>query len=358
MTCYDFLLMLCLNREKRGGKGGSVLTKLFITHVCTVLGSYFFLTGAIPVIHHCPLYDKKRWEKVAVRGDYPPPRAGSSLVAVGGSLYLFGGISHATGWFDDLYKFDTETNIWSVVKGEGTSPSPRDKLQGVAIGQLIYYFGGFGPKSSGLEEEDEDEEWEDEENGDLPTDQDGADFGWFNDLYVFDTASDKWSQPMQMNLGVPTARAAHTMCAIGNQLVIFGGKDMEARQNDIHIFNTETKKWNTEMKIRGQKPEARSFHSAVSVGNKLVVIGGRGTQNQHFADVHVFDCESYTWSGVKQGGVVPEGRSQQALGVMEGTVIMYGGTANFCPELNACLKFFTDTFLFNTDSITKSLSQS
>ena len=51
-----------------------------------------------------------------------------------------------------------ETNIWSVVKGEGTSPSPRDKLQGVAIGQLIYYFGGFGPKSSGLEEEDEDEE--------------------------------------------------------------------------------------------------------------------------------------------------------------------------------------------------------
>lgn len=44
------------------------------------------------------------------------------------------------------------------MKGEGTSPSPRDKLQGVAIGQLIYYFGGFGPKSSGLEEEDEDEE--------------------------------------------------------------------------------------------------------------------------------------------------------------------------------------------------------
>lgn len=43
---------------------------------------------------------------------------------------------------------------------------------------------------------------------------------------------------MQMNLGVPTARAAHTMCAVGNQLVIFGGKDMEARQNDIHIFNT------------------------------------------------------------------------------------------------------------------------
>lgn len=43
---------------------------------------------------------------------------------------------------------------------------------------------------------------------------------------------------MQMNLGVPTARAAHVMCAVNKQLVIFGGKDIEARKNDIHIFNT------------------------------------------------------------------------------------------------------------------------
>lgn len=41
-----------------------------------------------------------------------------------------------------------------------------------------------------------------------------------------------------MNLGVPTARAAHVMGAVNKQLVIFGGKDIEARKNDIHIFNT------------------------------------------------------------------------------------------------------------------------
>ena len=47
----------------------------------------------------------------------------------------------------------------------------------------------------------------------------------------------KWSQPMQMNLGVPTQRAAHGMCAIGRDLVIFGGRDVTDRQNDLHIFN-------------------------------------------------------------------------------------------------------------------------
>lgn len=42
---------------------------------------------------------------------------------------------------------------------------------------------------------------------------------------------------MQMNLGVPTARAAHGMCTVGRDLVIFGGRDTEKRTNDLHIFN-------------------------------------------------------------------------------------------------------------------------
>lgn len=36
-------------------------------------------------------------------------------------------------------------------------PSTRDKLQGVALGPLIYYFGGFGPKSTGLEDDSDEE---------------------------------------------------------------------------------------------------------------------------------------------------------------------------------------------------------
>lgn len=67
--------------------------------------------GVILLISIVPCFwiDKKKWEKVAVRGDPPAPRTGSSLVAVGESLYLFGGLSHSTGWLDDLYKFDTST---------------------------------------------------------------------------------------------------------------------------------------------------------------------------------------------------------------------------------------------------------
>ena len=42
---------------------------------------------------------------------------------------------------------------------------------------------------------------------------------------------------MHMNLGVPSPRAAHSMCSIDKNLYIFGGRDTEKRQNDLHIFN-------------------------------------------------------------------------------------------------------------------------
>jgi len=41
--------------------------------------------------------------------------------------------------------------------------------------------------------------------------------------------------------------------------------------------------------IVNRELEPRSFHAACAAGCKLVVIGGRGLQDQHFADAFVFD---------------------------------------------------------------------
>ena len=63
----------------------------------------------------------------------------------------------------------SETKQWQKIACNGVPPSPRDKLTCVAMGTKILFFGGFGP----LEDAD--------------TEGDGADFGWFNDLFRFDT---------------------------------------------------------------------------------------------------------------------------------------------------------------------------
>lgn len=295
--------------------------------------------------------DSFKWTAVKAHGTIPPARSASSLVAVGTKLYLFGGLSHISGWFDDLFVFDTETSTWSPLETQGSKPRSRDKLQGVAVGSQIYYFGGFGPKTDEAEVDDLEGSDEDDEYEDIPEskEQEGAEFGWFNDLFVLDTESLKWSQPMQMNLGVPTQRAAHGMCAIGRNLVIFGGRDVEDRQNDLHIFNIDSRKWDTEMQVGGLKPEPRSFHTLTAVGNKAVLFGGRGRDNQHFDAFQVFDIETKRWTAVKVSGEKLAARGQHCAVCVDNSLIIFGGSGNFSTETMQCQTFFTDAYLIKAD---------
>ena len=61
------------------------------------------------------LAESETWQKVKGSGSPPPPRAAASLVSVGTKLYLFGGLSHMTGWFDDLFVFDTGSTTFAYI---------------------------------------------------------------------------------------------------------------------------------------------------------------------------------------------------------------------------------------------------
>ncbi|XP_064608900.1 host cell factor 2-like [Liolophura sinensis] len=312
--------------------------------------------GQIAEVNDLLVFDvgSETWSKVDVKGDIPIPCSASALTAVGDKLYLFGGLSHEVGWLDSLYVFNTANCEWSQVEAKGSHPSARDKLGAVAIGTKIYYFGGFGPT---LEEEDLTGDTEEEEEGEMAG-QEGAVFGWFNDLFVYDTVANSWSQPMQMNLGVPTPRAAHSMSGVEKNLIIFGGKDAEARQNDLHIFNTDSRKWDTESKFRGRQPEPRSFHSATVVGNRVVILGGRGLTNQHYADIHILDTEKKEWLQPAVQGDIPLGRGLHSAVVAGNQLVVFGGSANIDPETNQCTDIFSDTYLVKTADILKGSSHS
>jgi len=47
-----------------------------------------------------------------------------------------------------LLSICAESRTWSKLVTSGTGPSSRDKLASAAVGENIYYFGGFGPKTS------------------------------------------------------------------------------------------------------------------------------------------------------------------------------------------------------------------
>lgn len=96
---------------------------------------------------------------------------------------------------------------------------------------------------------------------------DSVQLGWFKDLFILDTGKVhvllfywyfsshfyvspaslvfysfsevmQFSNPMHMNLGDITPRAASAMVAFGTKLVIFGGRDADGRTNDVHMIDT------------------------------------------------------------------------------------------------------------------------
>ena len=56
----------------------------------------------------------------------------------------------------------------------------------------------------------------------------------------------------------------------------------------MFFTHSETLEW-ISTPTTGREPEPRSFHSCTAVGNRVIVFGGRSPQNIHFDDIHIFD---------------------------------------------------------------------
>jgi tRNA wybutosine-synthesizing protein 3 len=69
---------------------------------------------------------KNRFERIETTGDVPPPLYGHSLVPYNHYLYLFGGTSGFV-YFNDLYRLDLLTKIWTKLIPSGRSPEKRYK---------------------------------------------------------------------------------------------------------------------------------------------------------------------------------------------------------------------------------------
>lgn len=303
-------------------------------------------------------FENNRWEEVATTGDIPEGRSGSTLSAIGEKLYLFGGLSENHGWLNDFHMLDTSTMKWSKLESNSAAvPSPRDKLASSVIGTDIFYFGGFGPQQNPegleniIEEDDGDDEYEDVEIQEIEQEQQAAKFAWFDDLYKYDTKADTWCL-VKPHSEQPTARAAHSMCTIDSDtLIVFGGRDTKGRTNDVWTFEPKTAQW-IQMNPLGAKPDPRSFHAAIAVGKRMVVLGGRSVSNQHFRDFHIYDSETSKWFQPQvTGDEIPPATGMHSLAVVGGYVLLCFGASNIDPITHSCTQYFVDTFAVPVEDV-------
>lgn len=304
------------------------------------------------------------WNRVPMANQLmPPPRSGAASVVVKGKLYVFGGYGGGTGRLDDFYSYCFETGQWEEVPVESREKPGCRENNGVVISdsaRKIFLFGGYNGQSwlNDLWEYDiESKRWtciqessdpaldaDEHRMDDQPHDADGSQvrgkapsrrFGyvsvvhsgkfvlwggfdgsrWLNDMYVFDFASNTWSE-IQASGTLPSVRSCPAWAKDGSSFYIQGGYDGVERKSDFFACDLATYTW-TEMPCLGTPPSPRYFHSCCLYGNKMYLYGGySGTER--LADMHVYDFETNHWSSVDcTGGDAPSGRSSLVAQVHE-----------------------------------------
>ena len=156
----------------------------------------------------------------------------------------------------------------------------------------------------------------------------------------------------------PSKRWAHSMCAVGDSIVVFGGmgeKGYSGTHNAIsysdpgssalNLFNPKpapaghsanddtwcldpaTMQWKAlsprPASSSKDRPEKTYAHAAAAVGRRMYVFGGQQRQAL-LRQLFVLDLDSLTWTKVSNSSL-PSARAGHAMAAAEGSVFLFGG---------------------------------
>lgn len=236
---------------------------------------------------------KGNWIKLDQNGTGPGARSSHAIAIVGHKAYVFGGeLTPRVPVDNDIHVFDLQDLTWSVATVTGDVPPPRIGVGMAAVGGTIYVFGG----RDGTHKE-------------------------LNELYSFDTFSNKWTLLSSGDAG-PPHRSYHSIAADQRRVYVFGGCGVAGRLNDLWAFDVVEKVW---IKFPGPGEACKGrggLGLAVAEGKIWVVYGFSGEETD---DVHCFDLAHEKWAQVDTKGEKPSPRSVFSSLVIGKYIFIYGG---------------------------------
>jgi serine/threonine protein kinase/N-acetylneuraminic acid mutarotase len=243
------------------------------------------------------------WEKKVPnqRGCKPPVLSRHTAAAHGKKIYFFGGQNLENPFLNDTYSVDVETLSWQRLNTTGNIPSIRVSHTSSVVGNKMYVIGGYFFKSI--------------------THQNA-----YNDVFCLDLATNVWTM-IEPTGAVPPARFGHWAVVLDKKIYIFGGKTVDHKaMNDMFVFDTETNTWTQQITAVGFVPIARSEASAALLpGTKTIVMsGGISINTLAFQDVFYFNTETCEWQ-VAWFDVPLEPVHAHTLSIIDDTMYVFGG---------------------------------
>lgn len=114
----------------------------------------------------------------------------------------------------------------------------------------------------------------------------------------------------------------HSSVSYGDNIVIFGGQGITAtgtvsRVSDLTIFEVNPDSLELTRSYHTNAQFARMHHSAVVVGSKMIIFGGRAGPTKPLNDLVAFDLEEKGWEAMTPEGTAPCPRWKHASCVGE-----------------------------------------
>ncbi|XP_023684317.1 kelch domain-containing protein 1 isoform X1 [Paramormyrops kingsleyae] len=272
------------------------------------------------------LYDTQSalWQTHRMEGEIPPPMSGTCGSSLNGHMYIFGGCDDH-GHTNQIYYvnlLDGKYTWRKVTNSKGLSPTPRDKLSCWVHDDRLIYFGGYGHKRLGEINDSksfivDEASWVEE-----------VFWGWNNEVHVFDSRTNTWSEPPTQGI-LPAPRAAHASATLGNKGYICGGRVVETRRCDIHCLDLESWTW-TEVIPTSTIPIGRSWHTLTAVSDStLFLFGGLSVNCEPLSDGWTFNIQTKEWKELEHKHKNKPRLWHTACLGKDSDVIVFGGSQDY-----------------------------
>ncbi len=282
--------------------------------------------------------DVDTWAAVSTVGA-PSARSGHSAIWTGSKMMVWGGFS-GTSYLDTGGQFSIANQTWNTLPTVG-APATRESHVAVWTGSRMVIWGGrnfTGMLADGALFDPISNLWETFSLPSTPAARSGATGIWANDTLLvwggngetgfLNTGSklictggvpSSWLPISLQN--APSARSGHSAVWTGSKLIVWGGTGDFGLLGDGATYNPATDTWTP---LSGNNaPTARTSHTAVWTGSEMIVLGGE-TSAGATATGGAYDPTLNKWRVLSNPGS-PVARTEASL-VWTGTELLsYGG---------------------------------
>ncbi|XP_078380393.1 multiple epidermal growth factor-like domains protein 8 isoform X1 [Oculina patagonica] len=254
-------------------------------------------------------FKSNNWFTISSTSFIFSPRIAHSVVYIKKSdtLLAFGGYSLNTV-FDNLLQFDFTTSLWSELHAGSPKPVGRfSHSAGLYLDSMVLFGGEL-------------------QNGSLN-----------NDLWLYNITQNKWTELAVNDVTKPPPLAEHTATIVDDKLYIFGGRTMsDPFSSAMYSYSLSSQTgWTKILYNRGNELHLRMLgHTTVYYADlrSLIVFGGfvpnRASLSDRSNRLLAFHLDLHVWSELSVAGDIPSGRSFHSAVLVGDYMVIYGGNVH------------------------------